>query len=80
MLDHSAFTSLLDKQLCKSLVNALDTPVEEEAAAFEETIQVIINGYVGQRSDILKFMTEKVIAYYDNPERYVQMQSLLRLF
>ena len=80
MLDHSTFSSLLDKKLCKDLVNALDTPVEEEAAAFEETIQVIINGYIGQRSDVLKYMTEKVIAYYDNPQRFIQMQSLLRLF
>lgn len=80
MLDHSTFTSLLTSSLCKSLVNSLDTPVLEEQQQFEETIKLIIESYIGQRHDILHYMTDRIIAYYDNVNQYSSIAPILRLF
>lgn len=80
MLDHNAFVALLTPDFCKSLVSSLDTPVTEEQNQFEETIKLIIESYIGQRHDILHYMTNKVIAYYDNVNQYSSIASILRLF
>ena len=80
MLDHNSFTGFLTKKLCKSLVDSLNTPVQEELKAFEETIKIILDNYIGQRNHILKYMTENVIAYNDTLEGTDQIAPLLRLF
>ena len=80
MLDHNNFYTYLDKDLSMKLVESLDTPVVCEQQAIEETIKLIIDTYIGQRQDILKYMTEKIISYLDYPVKSNLMNSLLRLF
>ena len=80
MLDHNNFFTFLNKDLSMRLVEALDTPVACEMQLIEETIHLIIDTYIGQRQDILKFMTEKLISYLDKPIRSNLVSPLLRLF
>ena len=80
MLDHNNFYTYLDRDLSMKLVESLDTPVVCEQQAFEETIKLILDTYIGQRQDILRYMTEKIISYLERPVKSNIMNSLLRLF
>lgn len=80
MHDHGRFMEFLTKDFAKKLIDSLDTPIRSEQQQFEETAKMIIEGYIGQRHNMLSYMISLLINYADGVTDTTAIGSILRLF